>query len=83
MMMSKQLTPTALRKDLFNILDAVVATGVPVEVNRHGRTLKIILEDKASRMDVLARSAVDDLIEGDPEELVSVDLTTWSARENL
>ena len=45
-MMSKHLSPTALRKDLFNILDAVVATGVPVEINRRGRTLKIILEDK-------------------------------------
>ena len=82
-MMSKHLSPTALRKDLFNILDAVVATGVPVEINRRGRTLKIVLEDKPSRMDVLARYAVDDLIAGDPEELVSVDLTTWSEQENL
>lgn len=82
-MMSKHLTPTALRKNLFNILDAVVATGVPVEINRHGRTLKIVLEDKPSRMDVLARYAVDDLIEGDPEELVSLHLSTWSEQENL
>ena len=82
-MMSKYLSPTALRKDLFNILDAIVETGVPVAINRHGRTLKIVLEDKPSRMDVLARYAVDDLIAGDPEELVSVDLTTWSEPENV
>ncbi|HIL98739.1 MAG TPA: type II toxin-antitoxin system prevent-host-death family antitoxin, partial [Pseudomonadales bacterium] len=31
-----------LRADLFRVLDRVLATGVPVEIERNGKILKII-----------------------------------------
>jgi PHD/YefM family antitoxin component YafN of YafNO toxin-antitoxin module len=44
-----EMTPislTALRSQLFKIVDRVIETGIPVEIERRGHKLKIVLEKK-------------------------------------
>lgn len=71
-MPKEKLTVSKLRQDIYNILDSVVETGIPVEIERSGRLLRIVLEDPPSK---LANLEPKDFIVGDPEELVSMD---WS-----
>jgi Antitoxin Phd_YefM, type II toxin-antitoxin system len=61
-----------LRQNIYRILDQVLETGVPVEIERHGRLLKIICEEPPSKLE---RLAPRDYLCGAPEELVHLD---WS-----
>ena len=45
-----KITATKLRENLYNILDKVLEIGVPVEVERKGRILKIVPESKPSKL---------------------------------
>ncbi|MGH9112621.1 MAG: type II toxin-antitoxin system Phd/YefM family antitoxin [Acidimicrobiales bacterium] len=67
------LTISALRADIYRIIDRVVQTGQPVEVTRKGRRVRIVPVDAPSRLDNLTPHP-DDII-GDPEDLVHMD---WS-----
>ena len=71
------ISATELRQDVYNILDQVVETGQPVDIERKGKRLRIVLlpEVAANRLGVLSSLADADLIVGDPEELVHMD---WS-----
>lgn len=69
------ISPSALRSDLYNILDSVVETGVPVEIDRKGHRLVITLDEPGSRLDRLA--ARPDLIVGEPGDLVGVSFDDW------
>ncbi len=73
-----QISPTKLRQNLYSILDAVLESGVPVEIKRRGRLLRIVPgeDPEADRLGRLRRIAPrPDLMLVDPEELVGVD---WS-----
>ena len=67
-----RLSATRLRQDLYRILDSVLETGIPVEVERRGRIVKIIPQETTSK---LSRLKTHDIIVGDPESLVHLD---WS-----
>ena len=56
------LTPTELRRDLYRLLDQVLETGVGLEVERHGRVLRIVADDEPSRLERLTRHRIDDLL---------------------
>jgi prevent-host-death family protein len=66
-------TVSALRADLYRIIDEVLRTGQPVEVVRKGERVRIVPVEPASRLDNL--TSRPDVIVGDPEELVHMD---WS-----
>jgi hypothetical protein len=68
----KHLTPSALRQNLYRVLDEVLETGEPVIIDRKGRRLKIMLE-APRRPELLEPHA--DYIVGDPDDLIHVD---WS-----
>jgi PHD/YefM family antitoxin component YafN of YafNO toxin-antitoxin module len=68
----KIITATKLRQNLYNILDNVIESGLPVEIERHGHKLKIIPEEKKSKLEKLEEH---DIIKGTPEELVDIE---WS-----
>jgi Antitoxin Phd_YefM, type II toxin-antitoxin system len=71
-----KISASKLRKNLYEILDHALETGVPVEVERKGRILKILPEQKPSK---LAKLKKRDCIVGDPESIVRMDwLTEWS-----
>lgn len=71
---------TALRQQLFKVVDQVIATGVPAEINRKGQVVKIVLDTKKSK---LANLVPHDCIIGDPEELVHLSSHEWSEEKNV
>ena len=71
-----KVTASKLRENIYNILDQALETGVPVEVERKGRILKIVPEAKPSK---LAKLKKRDYLVGDPESIVHMDwLKEWS-----
>jgi hypothetical protein len=71
--MSEPYSVSALRANLYRLLDAVLETGSPVEVERRGERLKIVRSERRSRL-ALVRPARGYLaVEAD--ELLGLD---WS-----
>lgn len=69
-----EVTASALRQDIYRILDEVLATGEPVEIRRHGRTLRIVPDEVPGSRLARVRTTPG-AIPGDPDDLVHVD---WS-----
>jgi len=67
------ITPTSLRKDIFNILDRLYESGETLEIERNGHIFKLVPPKKMKKLDKL--EAHDEVVVGDSEELVSYD---WS-----
>lgn len=75
------ITLTELRSDLYNVVDHIIETGVPIEVLRKGHKLKIILADGPSKLERLMRR--QNVINGDPESIVHCEwLSEWSETKN-
>lgn len=66
------VSSTKLRENVYALLDEVLATGNPLEVERKGRKLLIVPQKPVSK---LVRLAPRPTIKGDPEKLVHLD---WS-----
>ena len=64
---------SALRANLYRLLDRVLETGEPLEIERNGARLRIAPLDQAGRLDRLRPHP--DFLVGDPEEIVHLD---WS-----
>ena len=67
------LTASKLRENIYKILDQVLKTGVPVEIERRGKKLKIVPVHMPEKLDNLRKRS--DFLKCDPEELVHLD---WS-----
>jgi len=63
---------SALRENIYRILDEVLATGVPVEIEHQGKILRIAPAEARSKLDNLRARPY---LLTDPEELVHLD---WS-----
>jgi hypothetical protein len=73
-----RVTASRLRADIYRLLDEVLETGVPLEIERRGRLLRIVPAVSPSKLERLARR--DGIVVGDPEDLVHIDWSTeWSA----
>jgi len=66
------ISATQLRQNVYKVLDEVLATGVPVEIKRRGKILKIVPKKKISKLNQLKKHACMNV---DPESLVHMD---WS-----
>ncbi|MFQ5628597.1 MAG: type II toxin-antitoxin system Phd/YefM family antitoxin [bacterium] len=74
----KSVTPTELRKNIFNLLDEVLNTGIPLEINKGDKKLRIIPVKKADKLqNLISRPHV---IKGDPDDLVNI---SWEKELNL
>ncbi len=67
------MTASELRQNIYKLLDHVLETGLPLEIERNGRRLRIVPSDAPPKLDRLTQH--DDYIVGDPDELVHID---WS-----
>lgn len=67
------MTASELRAHIFKILDQVIETGVPVEIERKGRIVRLVADVPSSKLTQLVRR--DDFIAGEPDDLVHLD---WS-----
>jgi len=70
------LTASKLREDIYKILDQVLETGVPVEIVRGRRRLKIVPADDIGHGKLARLQPRPNALIGDPEDLVHLD---WSA----
>lgn len=66
------ITASALRKNIWQLLDQVAESGRPLEIERKGRRLKIVAEEGPSK---LSRLVKHPCIQGDPESIVHLE---WS-----
>jgi len=74
----KSVTPTELRGNLYHLLDEVLSTGVPLEINRSGKRLRIVAVEPVDKLaNLLPRP---DVIVGDPDELVGL---SWEGELHL
>lgn len=67
----KTITVTELRSNIYNLLEEVLDTGVPLEIKKGGRKLRIAPVEPVDKFaDMVFRP---DVINGDPEDLVHID----------
>ena len=78
--MSKSISLTALRAQLFNLVDQVINTGIPLEIERNGHKVKIICEEKKSKFSNLTRH---NCITGEPDDLVNLSVSSWNEVDKL
>jgi hypothetical protein len=74
------LTASKLRANVYRLLDEVLETGEPLEIERNGKILLIAPKEekeKGSKLDNLPRR--EGAIIGDPDELIHMD---WSSEWN-
>jgi hypothetical protein len=76
------VTASQLRQDIYRLLDQVLSTGEPLEIERKGRTLRLVPDEPAGRLSRIQTHP--GAINGDPEELVSLDWSPeWDAGRAL
>ncbi len=66
------MTPSKLKRNLYALPDCVLESGIPAEIIRKEKILKIVPPAQVSKFACLKKR---DCIVGDPEDLVSFD---WS-----
>jgi antitoxin (DNA-binding transcriptional repressor) of toxin-antitoxin stability system len=66
------LKASQLRENIYRILDEILETGVPVEIERRGKILRIVPAERRSKLENLKPR---EYLLSDPEELVHLD---WS-----
>ncbi|NER94739.1 MAG: type II toxin-antitoxin system Phd/YefM family antitoxin [Symploca sp. SIO1B1] len=74
----KRVTPTELRGNLYNLLDEILETGIPLEIDRGGKHLQIIPVEKVDKLQGLISRP--EVIVGNPEELVEI---SWDQEVSL
>ena len=74
----KTVTPTQLRSDIYNLLDEILKTGLPLEIKKGNKKLRIIPVDEANKLENLIDRP--EAIEGNPDDLVDID---WTDEVNL
>ena len=72
--MPEQVSKLNIQNDIFQLLDKVIKTGVPVEIERKGKRLFISPAEKRRDLDSLEEHP--EFIVGNPDDLVHID---WSA----
>ena len=74
----KTVTPTQLRTNIYNLLDEILKTGLPLEIKKGDKKLRIVPVDEVDKFKNLV--ARPDAIQGDPDDLVEID---WMDEVNL
>lgn len=68
------VTASHLRANIYKLLDQVLESGQPLEIERRGQKLRIVPVRPSSKLEKLVPRP--DAIVGDPDDLVHLD---WSA----
>lgn len=68
------LTASQLRANVYRLLDQAIETGQPIEIQRKGVIVRLVPPVRPDRLARLVRR--DDVINGDPDDLVEID---WSS----
>lgn len=74
----KSVTPTELKGNLYDLLDEILNTGIPLEIERGGKRLRIIPVEAVDKLQNLDYRP--DIVQGNPEDLVNI---SWEDKVNL
>ncbi len=74
----KTITATELRSNIYKILDEVLTTGIPVEINKKGKKLRLIPIEKSKKLQNLISRP--EAIKGDPDDIADI---SWEKEVNL
>ena len=74
----KTVTPTEFRGNIYNLLDEVLETGIPIEINKGGHRLRVIPVESGNKLDNLI--ARPEAISGDPSDIIDI---SWEKEVNL
>ena len=66
-----RITASKLRENIYQILDEAIRTGVPVEVVRKGTVVRIVPEERPSKLSRLKKRRG---FRGDPDDIIEKDL---------
>lgn len=64
---------STLRENIYRLLDQVLETGQPLEIERKGKLLRVVAVPPPSKIDRLVKH---DCLRGDPEGIVHLDWST-------
>jgi predicted peroxiredoxin len=67
------MSASELRQNIYRLLDEVLETGVPLEIERKGQRLRIVPEERVSKLDRIVGR--EDYLIGDPDDIIHMD---WS-----
>jgi len=74
----KTITVTELRGNIYNLLDEVLSTGIPIEIDKEGKKLKIMPVGKSNKFqNLISRPNV---IKGNPDDLIDI---SWEKEVGL
>jgi hypothetical protein len=65
-----RLNASRLRADVYRVLDEVIETGRPIEVERRGHVIKLVLVPATKKLDALVERP--GFIRGEPRDLAEV-----------
>lgn len=68
-----RLSASKLRENIYRILDQVLETGLPIEIERKGGVVRLVAAEPSGKLSGLSRRPR--ALRGDPEEIVHLD---WS-----
>ncbi len=74
----KTITPTELRSNIYNLLDEVLETGIPIEINKGDQKLRIVPVAKVDKFQNLVSRP--EVIKGSSDELIDI---SWEGAINL
>lgn len=74
----KKVTLTELSNNIERLLDEVLETGIPLEINKNGKLLKIVPLEKQDKLQNLTFKF--DAIQGNPDDLVNI---SWEQEINI
>jgi hypothetical protein len=71
-----RVTASKLRENIYRILDEAISTGTPIEVIRKGTVLRIVPEQRVSKLSRLKKRRG---FRGDPDDVIGMDwLKEWT-----
>ncbi|CAD5910961.1 Antitoxin [Planktothrix tepida] len=74
----KSVTPKELQGNLDNLLDEILRTGIPLEIDRGGKRLRIVPVEKLEKLQNLVYRP--HVILGEPDDLIDLN---WEQEVNL
>ncbi|MBN1906909.1 MAG: type II toxin-antitoxin system Phd/YefM family antitoxin [Deltaproteobacteria bacterium] len=74
----KTVSPTELRNNIYKLLDEVLNSGIPIEINKGGKLLRIVPVEKINKLANLTKKP--DVIIGNPDDLPDI---SWGKEVNL
>jgi hypothetical protein len=74
----KTVTPTELRANIYKLLEEILSTGIPLEINKGQKRLRIVPVEPVDKLQNLVLRP--DAILGDSDDLVAI---SWEKEVNL